>query len=464
MKNSKSHLKRLAAFAFIFALVSLVSAMLGGGIETFPDVLTQSDTYLMSGPAATIVDEVVTTEKAKEASPDLLADDIEPKYVETSPARTPLDTLLRKVSKRTITKSLNPKYYSVDFREFTDTSTAAITAANQEVFEIPVTNIKLWLAGDRVMLPGVTGYNLDGSVNANAALICYIYEKDKTNSKLKVQPINGYRANATSDPVLKTGDDVPSSQPLTRMGQASSELAIKENPYAIMPEPEFNYVQKRIATVSESTWQKVHNKEVDFTIEDMNRMAVRDMKATKELDLYFGFRSRITSEASEDVIQTSGGVSEFSSKRVDMTGTLNNPAFQSMARQIFAGNGGNDTQVMLVGSGAMERMSSIEDYSKQLEAANTYVNHGLTFKKITANIGQFKVVYSPMLDQAGYSYLGISLDMEYLKEKFFQKPETIKQNLKATGEADADRITDFETSCVEIQYPELHAFIDFTPQ
>lgn len=404
-----------------------------------------------------------TTKTVDTASPEFYADDVDKKIVEKFPSRAPLTTLLGKTNRGT-TKSIRPKFFSRNFRPYNDTVTTEIVGAAQTEFDVVVGNSKMWAKRDTITFKGVPGYQID-VVNALSDLRCIVIDANVNATTIQVQPINGYRATEAAVPVLKTGDTITALTVIARSSTGNSELQVENNPYAIFPVPTYNLIQKRILTIKESNWAKVQAKEVDYTKEDMINDSIYDFKGAKETDLYFGSRDIIevtNSEGVDEDVQYAGGITAFSKNKIVMSGEITNAVFQDMGRQISEGNAGNNERVLLMGSGAQVRLATADDFTKQMTQENTKVVHGLTFSQIRTNGLTLNCIHSPMLDESGNTNLAIWVDLEYIKEKYFEMPKKKDINLEDQSIEAAQQTNYSESSTFFIQYPETHGIIDTT--
>ena len=446
------YLRNVGLFAIVLALITLISTVWGNGVVDASEIIAAAI------PAAT-----VSTESITESSPDLLLNDIDKQIVEIEPSSAPLDTLIRKVSQRSINKSLEVEYYSVDFKGVLDTvaTGGGITANNQESFDLKVNNPDMWGEGDGVCVVGVKAYtDADNTVIPMADLLLHVFEVDRSNGVLKCQPVNGYKL--TGKYVLHTGDDIAEATQLRRMGRAASESQIQTDPYADMPLKDVNYMQKFIAQIEETTWAKIHNKEVDWSFDDYSRRMISNMRIDKELSYLFQTKRKIISKKDGKPRYITGGAAEFVNNETDLTSTtLTNAVWQGFTREIFQGNSGSDQRFMLCGDLAIQAIGEIDDVQAQTRNKKRETMFGLTFNRINTNFGELLLIKHDLFGLVGAGNKALVVDMEYLHERHFEPTRTINLDLRTSGQSDADSKVIIETACPLWKYPDVHRWATF---
>lgn len=452
----RANFSKLVRIAGLFALIFvLATALFGHGVSDVGD-------FVSLAVAAPVAGSGVTTTNTKSSSSELLLDDIDSKIVEIERDTVPLDTMIRKINNRQTNKSLKIDFYTVDVKEISDTVRVAVTASDQLAFELPINNTNMWDVGDTVFVEGVSAYSAANAESALGSLELFVYDIDKANQKVMVQPVNGFR-DGNQKATLKTGDNIALDTLLVRGGRAGHEEEITTGQYADMPYKEYNYVQKFMAEVRESTWSKMHAKEVEWGFDDFERRQLANLRIEKEISYLRGFRNIINATSDGKERYLTGGALEFITGYSTLSkATLSNPNFQTLTKEIFAGNGGSDQRVMLCGDGALEAMGKIDDITKQSAAKKRETNFGLTFNRINTNFGELLIVRHPLFARMGWTDRCLTLDMNNVHERYFEPRREITHDLRAAAIADADSKVFIETSCPLFKYPESHRWVDFT--
>ena len=280
-------MKRINLFkiaANVFGLIIVMAAL-----ACFSSVLAFGGSVIYAITGAVIQAEPVTVEGVKVGSPDLDKDYISKKVTQMKPAATPLDTIMRQIPNQVDCKSFVSEYYAVDSRPFSDTVHTAYTKSGDGhlVTDLKVNNISMWSADDTVMVEGITG--VDG-----LDLVCFIISKDISAATIKIQPLNGTAGSGTTAGEMIIPATIPATTKLTRCGACKHELDAQTSPYAIIPVTADNYLQIFMAQVEESTFQKIHLKEVDWGFSDYEAQNIYDMRATMEFSFIFGVKAKFS--------------------------------------------------------------------------------------------------------------------------------------------------------------------------
>jgi hypothetical protein len=403
----------------------------------------------------------VTTGKVKEGSPDLDQDYVSKLVTEMRPAATPLDTILRNIRKATPIKSWRTEYYAVDSRPLYDTMAAAWTetdGTNGHLSgEIEVANIHMWVADDTLFIPTVNGGDGKG-------LVCFVVSKTVATSKLLIQPLNGLTGKGNTDGKVIMPASIPDTTRLVRMATCKDELAAQTSPYAMLPVKEYNYVQRYMAQVEESIYQRLHQKEVDWGFTDYEAQNIYDMKATIEQTGIFGVRAQFTDVTNNIERYATGGITRFITKGLEYgTGgvdrSIDNNTFVDWTQTIFSANSGSQARYLFGGHGLMANLNKVDTVLKQIQGKSVAVKFGLTFKEIETNFGLLYFYHHPMLDQAGWSDNGLVLDLAHLEKHTWRPLATKTLDLITSGQRNANAVILDETSGWVLRYPDTHAII-----
>jgi len=428
--------------AILFAVSGL--AALGAG-------LTYAAGAVVSGSP-------VTMEAVKAGSPDLDKNYISKKVTEMRPSATPLDTIMRSIANGVDVKSFVSDYYAVDSRPIKDTVKTLYTRTTDgdTTKAIEVTNVNAWSVDDTVMFYGVTGS--DGK-----DLVCFVAAKTVADGTITIQPLNGplgANANAANQiiPTLAAGTL------MVRMGSCKHELDAQTSPYAIIPVKDYNYMQIFMAQVEESTFQKIHDKEVDWSFSDYEAQNIYDMRQTMEFSFLFGVRSKFTDLVNAKERYATGGITRFITKSLEYgvggsDRTIDDATFVDWTKSIFTGNSGSETRIFFGGDALTAHISKIATVQKQIEAKKVEVKWGIKFSQIETSFGVLLYKHHSLLDHAGWGEKGIVLDINQIEKHTMKPMATRKLNLKESGQRNVDAVVLEETTGVITRYPDTHAII-----
>ena len=429
----------------LFGAFALAAIFGGGGIA-----------YAMA--AGVVPDEPVTTEVAKDLSPELLRPDISKRITKIMPSVAPLDTLIREAGAHEGTKSLDFKFYSSELRAFEDKLAALFTRPGtlptDGVYTITVANGKIWQLDDDFVFHGVNGS--DG-----LPLVGHIV--GKSSDTLQVVFLNGEDESGQPEggtPPASIADETK----IGRLGNAKAELDAQTAPYGHLPTPEWNYVQQHMAQIEESLWQKVHNKEVDWDIRDMQTLSLFDLRCKMEATSWFGVRRKLWDPLRNDgegvYKYHTGGVARFIAKKIEMApGDITDKTWATYTKRIFVGNAGSDRRYLFAGSGLNERLSGIPDVSKQIDGKSTEAVYGLTFNRIETNFGVLLFRHHQLFNYHGFENAAIVLDLNNIRKRVFDPMKVRKVDLMITGIRRANAYVLEENFGLETRYPDTHAIM-----
>ena len=430
---------------FILVAVAVVAAIFG---ELHAAGLT------MAAVGAAVTGDSVSVEEVKTKSPDLDVDHVSKKITQMRPAATPLDTITREVGNVVPIKAFKTEFYAVDTRPLKDTvGTGGYTkVTNQEVGSLPVNDIDNWSVDDTLIVPAMTG-------NDGHELALFVADIDAATNVIKVQALN-VTANESGKVEVPS---IAEGATLVRMGNAKSEKDAQTSPFALLPAKDYNYVQLFMAQVEETIYQRMHEKEADWGFSDYEALNIYDMRARMELTYLFGYRHKTTDKVGKDVKYFTGGLKRQITKILEYGASgvpaMDEAKFIDWSKDIFVGNSGAETRVMLVGAGLNATMAKISTVQKQIEAKSTELIWGITFKKIETNFGTLLVKHAPLFDLAGYGDNGIVLDVNNIEKHVFLPTQITDLELKKTGISNANASVIAETSGLVLRYPDTHAWI-----
>jgi len=448
----KRTLFNIGKFAFLLLVVAVATDGLFGLVE-ITTLIGGGIGLAFSAAAGTVVQDTVSTEEASAASSSLLSNTIDKKITLIRPDLNPLDTIIREMG---IVKNINSwetEYYAVETRGVADsikTNKAATGTASTDwtTHEIEVNNIHIWSVDDNGFLQGTTGS--DGH-----EIVFNVIAKNNSTSVLTVLALNGLGAAQRDLPELTA-----STSKITRIGNSKNELDAQTNAYAVMPQKSSNYCQIHMAQVEEGLYQKLHDKEVQWNMNDFRSEALYDLRRRMELTSLVGYKIKAYDNVDENYKYMSGGVMRSISKALTYNpAAINDDTFIGWTKDIFTGNNGSDTRVLFAGSTLMKNIGAIPTVQKQLSGENVVVKWGIKFNQIVSNFGTLLVKHHSTLTDLGYDQKGLVLDMQNIEKHVFKPLETKSIDLKGSGQklADADNIS--EAFCLAVKNPDTHAVI-----
>ena len=445
---------KIFGVAIFIALITILTTTLSAASGVIMGMAT----------GAVIAAEPVSVKGVKAGS-TIDRDYVSKKIVEMRPAATPLDTILRTIENQVTVASFKTEFYAVSNRDLIDTVNTAFSRDTDgvESYDLIVNNISAWTDDDTCMFYGVIGGTVATGYGDGKDLVCFVVSRNVSGNTIKIQPLNGPEGlNAKAGKmVLPT---IPINTKIVRMGTCKNELDAQTAPYGIVPVKDYNYLQIFMAQAEEGTFQKLHEKEVEYSFSDYEAQNIYDMRARMEYSFLFGMRKKFNDVTNLKERYTTGGLTRYITTALEYgTGgadrTIDNPTVINWTKSIFRGNSGSDRRVMFMGDGFAANMMAADTVQRQIDAKKTERVYGVTFNLVETNFGQLLCKHHNLLDLAGWGEKAIVLDLNYV-EKHTWKPMAVRQlDLKGAGTRNVVATVIEETSGAVLRYPATHAII-----
>lgn len=404
-----------------------------------------------------IADGPLTTTAIREASSDLLTNEIDSRVVKIRPMSTPIDQISRLVGARRAS-SMIVDYYSVDTRPVKALLTREATmiegidpTAWPMTFMINTENDRLFATTETLIMPEVT---VTTDAGTSEALVLYVSEViSGTGGGLKVVALNISHEDATKGmpPTMRK------NQTVVRMGRAAAELDVQTAQFEALPVKAQNYCQIFKAQIEQSNIARLSSKEVGWTFSDQEEVAIMDMRMGMEKSFLFGCKMRLTDPAKFDEVLFTGGIwnqaaTDFSIEMID----LDQKALLDMMKIAFTGDAaGSPRKILLAGSELILALNSLES-TKVIMAGDTVTRWGIDFNEIRSKFGSLYVVHSEVFDQCGHANDGLIVDPQYIT-KYSHVPFKVEElDLKSSGQRNTQAIVATEASCLVLRHPKTH--------
>lgn len=404
-----------------------------------------------------VVDGPVTTDVAREASPDLLLNEIDSQVVKIRPMATPIDQISRMAGAKRV-GSMTVDYYNVDTKPTSTTLKEAYTepSGDEEPGKVKLVtaNDDIFDTSDTVLVQGVYGYDGGGAQATDSCLVLYVTGHD-SGGGIWVLPVNGKSIDGTGGYC----PSIPEGTTLIRMGRAASELDVMSPQFEAMPTKDRNLCQIFKMQVEQSTLQSLQDKEVAWNLSDQQEAAIYDMRLGMEKSFLFGVKNRLFDPVKKEYINLTGGIWFQAGKTFDYDeATLTQDSIVDLMQVAFTGNAGSKRKVLIGGSGLIGRLNKL-DYTKVITAGDTTTKWGIDFSELRSKFGSLYVLLSEVFDEVGMSDNGLIVDPQYL-QKYVHIPFSTQQlDLKKSGMRNVDAVVLTEASCLVLRYPKAHVRI-----
>lgn len=400
------------------------------------DTITQtSGAHIVNGP--------LTTSLTRQTSPTLLRNEIDTHVVKVRPSASPLDQISRMgIARRA--GSMIVDYYSVDTKASSTKTTASATIAAGQTVSIKVECAPLVAESETLLVPSV---KVGESENP---LVLYTVSRS-TDGKLSVV---GANLDTDESVTLKSGTE------LVRMGRAAAELDVQTPSYEALPVKSTNYCQIFKAQIEESTLQRMTNKEVGWTFNDQEEVAIIDMRMGMERSFLFGSKASISDPAKNQDVMLTGGI--WHQTTHDFTYDPSKPIdagfIADITARAFVGNGGSQRKILLAGSGLIKYLQAMPA-NHVLAAGDTVTRWGISFSALQSKFGTLWVVFSEVFDNCGMADNGMIIDPEFITKYSFIPMSAQRLDLRKSGIRNTNAVVVTEASCLTLRYPEAHTRI-----
>ena len=438
----------LFALALIAIAVSLCS---NDGVLVAAVFAGASGSKIVSG-------ESLTTDISRKESPDLLMNEVDNVITKIRPLSTPIDQISR-VARARKSQSMIVDYYSVDVKpsrttvktEYTEPGSEEATTNAQRV-KLVTANDEIFEVSETLLVPGLKGYEADGTTVSKSDLVLYVSSKDEDGS-IYVYAINGKKIGTIENcvPSLSAG------QAIIRMGRAATELDVQTGQFEALPVKEQNFCQIFKMQVEESTLQKIPKKNVPWRFSDSEEAAIFDMRLGMEKTFMFGVKRQIYDAKKKESVYLTGGIWWQAGKEYeyDASAGFTQNDLVDIMKEAFTGNGGTKRKMLVGGSDLIAAINKME-ITKVINASETTAAFGMDFTQIVSKFGKLGVIFSEVFDDCGMSGYGFIVDPDLIT-KWSHIPFGKEQlDLKKAGIRNVDATVLTEASCLTLRYPAAH--------
>ena len=374
-----------------------------------------------------VADGPLTTVNIREASADLLRNDVDSRVARVRPMATPVDQISRMIGARRAS-SMVVEYYSVDTKAQTAQASTELRiigdthGSGLPVYELTTDNDTVFAVTDTIMVKGAKG-EPETTGGEAPDLVLYVVGRGDGGQGLHVIAVNTGESGEVSAEV--------SGKTLVRMGRAAAELDVQTPQFEALPRKARNYCQIFKAQVEQSVLARLSSKETGWTFSDQEEVAIMDMRLGMEKSFLFGTKARVTDPLRSDTL-------------IDLMKTA------------FTGsNAGSGRKVLLAGSELTALLNKIS-YTRVAQASDKVTHWGIDFSEIRSKFGSLYVIHAEVFDQCGHEYDGLVIDPEYLV-KYVHVPFRVERlDLRKSGQRNTEAVVATEASCLALRHPKSH--------
>lgn len=400
--------------------------------------------------------------------PEFYTKDIDSRIIKIRPMATPIDQISR-YAKAQSASSFEVKYYSVGTRPTNCTTISKIEAQTTGAsVELPVDDANMFTLDDTIRVVGVKGkFNDKGEAydpedeNTPDLVLCVCGRNDSTSMPV-VYAVNGNKAKDGQTTFLP---DIPSGTTLVRMGKACGELDVQTGRFNNIPMPEEQYCQNFMIQIEQSTFDKIADKEVDWSFSDIEEDGIYDMRLAQENTFLWGVKNKIK-HVTKDGMYTwfTGGIWWMAGKDIEVgewdeqkqCAVITDENLVDISKDLFVGTGiGNKRKILFCGSDMLSAFSKIK--SEKFRLKETVEVWNLKFKSWETDFGEILTIHHELFDLNGMSGCAFALDPEYLTKKTHLSWSRNILDLKKAGIRNTDAVVLQEVVCLYLRYAKAHA-------
>ena len=400
--------------------------------------------------------------------PEFYTKDIDSRIIKIRPMATPIDQISR-YAKAQSASSFEVKYYSVGTRPTNCTTISKIEAQTTGAsVELPVDDANMFTLDDTIRVVGVKGkFNDKGEAydpedeNTPDLVLCVCGRNDSTSMPV-VYAVNGNKAKDGQTTFLP---EIPSGTTLVRMGKACGELDVQTGRFNNIPMPEEQYCQNFMIQIEQSTFDKIADKEVDWSFSDIEEDGIYDMRLAQENTFLWGVKNKIK-HVTKDGMYTwfTGGIWWMAGKDIEVgewdeqkqCAVITDENLVDISKDLFVGTGiGNKRKILFCGSDMLSAFSKIK--SEKFRLKETVEVWNLKFKSWETDFGEILTIHHELFDLNGMSGCALALDPEYLTKKTHLSWSRNILDLKKAGIRNTDAVVLQEVVCLYLRYAKAHA-------
>ncbi|MDE6266733.1 MAG: DUF5309 family protein [Muribaculaceae bacterium] len=391
----------------------------------------------------------LTTTDTRELSPELLRNEIDQRVVKIRPMSTPIDQITRLAQSRPV-NNMQVEYYTVD----TKPTSAAVKSASISaepvngfyVADLTLNKTGVFQPTDTAIFPAVTIQNGGRKVN----LIVYVLSVDMDT--IKVIAINNSVDGIGTFPQASE----LSKKSIIRMGRAATELDVQTPQFEALPQKESNLCQIFKTQIEQSTIQRMADKEVNWTFNDQEEVAITDMRLSMEKSFLFGHRTRFMAPDKNEEIMLTGGIWWQAGREIQIgADTFQEAEMIDLCRTAFTESCGSSKKILIAGSGLIRMIHNLE-FTKVVTATQVVTRWGIDFTEYVTKFGTLYIIMSELFDQCGHSNDGMVIDPEFIT-KYVHTPLHIDRlDLRTSGVRNTEAVVVTEASCIVLRHPGAH--------
>lgn len=435
----KNNLKKILGIIGVLALI-----LTAAGVSFFGDAVA-GGMILATGVAVagTVTTETIEAE-ASTMGENIIRDDWSKEITKIRPDDAPLDTMLRSIG------ALPTSSYKVNMASV-DVVSGSIEVDGNVLQNAAGTAINIVVTA--ATLKEALVHRVLQYVDVTLAKVVglYIVGKDKTTRTISCVVIGGAGAG---DQVGAGG--ILDKTVLAVIGTAKYETDAQTEPYAKLPEIDYNYCQIQMAQVEQSVYSQMQAQEIKYDLLDFKDNALYNFRLDCERTALLGIRDEVIDPTNTDrTVYLSGGYEYFTKTKAyyvpdatEANGGLGLELWNLIGKEVFTTNGSPE-RVMFYEPTFMVQMLKRIEMQKMMDAAQTEIFWGVKCRKVETGFGPVYLAMSHALTKANRIGEAVVMDVKKCRLKYFQKMQWKEIKLEDSGQSKANAWRLEERSCCE---------------
>lgn len=449
---------------FLSFVTGATSGVMMANAGNLPDAGTTHGGEHTSGAGG-----IATETQGREDDPELYSKHIDSLITKIRPMATPIDQISR-YAKSSKSDSFEVKYYSVGTRPVSCQLAGNIEKQTTGASVVlPVDDANMFTLDDTIRVVGVKakfdekGVAYDPADENTPDLVLCVCGRDNNTNMPVVYAVNGDIDSATNQSIFVPA--LSEGQKLVRMGKACGELDVQTGRFNNLPNAEIQYCQNFMIQVEQSTFDKIANKEVDWTFSDLEEDGIYDMRLSQENTYLWGVKNVIKHPAKENMATWfTKGIWWMAGKDIEVgewdndkkVAVISDENLVDITKDLFVGTGiGNKTKILLCGSDMLSAFSKIKSDKFRLKETKEIWN--LKFKSWDTDFGEVLTIHHELFDLNGMADCGFALDPDYLTKKVHLSWSRNILDLKTAGVRNTSAVVIQEVACIYLRYAKAHA-------
>lgn len=394
---------------------------------------------------------------------ELYEAEIEKRVTKIRPMATPL-VQIASYARKIKTDSMTVRYWSVGTRDIDTTTSEAYSvisgSTNNGSVILPVTNSSMFDVDDTIRVVGVKGY-VNGVQGTDDLVLCVTGIAQNGNPY--VFAVNGLPISSGSSVYTKV-PSIPSGTKLVRMGKACAELDAQTASFANYPEAEIQYCQNYMTQVEQSTFDRIAEKEANWTFSDMEEDSLYDFKMGKEASSLFGVKAKMKHPIKKNNVWFTGGIWNMAGKDVSVGRwdkeknaiVIHDDEFVDLTKQLFTGvDSGNRRKIVLAGSDVIAAFSKATSDKFMVKEPRKFWD--MEFDGLKTNFGELDFIHNEFFDLMGMSDHAFIMDPDMLTKATYVAMGRNVIDLKKIGVRNSEAVVMQEVSCLYLRLKKAHA-------